>query len=296
MEKIGYLGLGIMGKGMASRLAELGHEVVVWNRTRQVAEEMGEGVVIAENPRQAAEGCDIVFTMLADPAAVNHVVFGANGLLEGLKPGAVYIDCSTVDPETSRKLGAAAKNKGADFLDAPVGGSKDAAATGQLTMMIGGDEAVLEKVRPVLEKLSRKITYAGGTGHGAGLKLCFNLMVSHMAAALAESFILAAKGGIDPQLILDALNASVLASKFLDWKGTCMLDHDFVTNFSIKLMHKDVNLMMQTAYNLNVPLPVTASVKELFGMAKSSGDPEADFSSVIRVLEELTNTEVKRQS
>lgn len=295
MESIGLLGLGIMGRGMAIRLAKCGYQVTVWNRTRGKAEELVQfGAKVADTPRQAAEGNDIVITMLADPKAVKEVDYGPDGVLAGLKAGAVLIDCSTVDPATSRKLASRAGEAGADFLDCPVGGSKVAAENGELVLMVAGDPAVVARVRPVLEKMSKKITYAGETGMGASLKLCFNLIVSHMAAGLSESLMLGARSGLDPALVLDAVNGAVIGSKFYEWKGACILDRDFSTNFSLKLMHKDLNLMMETAYDLNTPLPVTASVKELFGMAAACCDPEADFSSVIRALETVTGTEVRR--
>ena len=295
MEKIGFLGLGIMGRGMAMTLAKAGYPLTVWNRTPEKAKEFAAlGVEVADSPEQAAEGNDVVIMMLADPTAVREVAYGPNGVLEGLRDGAVLIDCSTVDPATSQNLASAAGQKGARFLDSPVAGSRKAAEDGQLILMVGGDENTLGKVRAVLETLSKTIIHAGGTGMGTYLKLCFNLIVGHMSAALAEALVAGAKAGLDPAVILEAVNSSVLANKFYEWKGNCILDRDFTTNFSVRLMHKDLNLMMSAAYGLNIPLPVTASVKELFGIAKSCCDPEADFCSVVRALEMVTGIEVKR--
>lgn len=295
MEKIGFLGLGIMGRGMAMTLAKAGYPLTVWNRTPEKAKEFAAlGVEVADSPEQAAEGNDVVIMMLADPTAVREVAYGPNGVLEGLRDGAVLIDCSTVDPATSQNLASAAGQKGARFLDSPVAGSRKAAEDGQLILMVGGDENTLGKVRAVLETLSKTIIHAGGTGMGTYLKLCFNLIVGHMSAALAEALVAGAKAGLDPAVILEAVNSSVLANKFYEWKGNCILDRDFTTNFSVRLMHKDLNLMMSAAYGLNIPLPVTASVKELFGIAKSCCDPEADFCSVVRALETVTGVEVKR--
>jgi len=295
VEKIGFLGLGIMGRGMAMTLAKAGYPLTVWNRTPEKAKEFAAlGVEVADSPEQAAEGNDVVIMMLADPTAVREVAYGPNGVLEGLRDGAVLIDCSTVDPATSQNLASAAGQKGARFLDSPVAGSRKAAEDGQLILMVGGDENTLGKVRAVLETLSKTIIHAGGTGMGTYLKLCFNLIVGHMSAALAEALVAGAKAGLDPAVILEAVNSSVLANKFYEWKGNCILDRDFTTNFSVRLMHKDLNLMMSAAYGLNIPLPVTASVKELFGIAKSCCDPEADFCSVVRALETVTGVEVKR--
>lgn len=295
MAKVAVLGMGIMGQGMALTLIREGHEVTVWNRTRDRAEELaGRGATVADTPKQAAESKDFVIAMLANPDAVQAVAFGDHGLIGSLKEGAVLIDCSTVDPATSAVLAEAAAERGAGFLDSPVGGSKVAAESGELILMVGGDEATFEKAKPILEALSKKIIRAGGTTMGSYLKLCFNLMVSHMSAALAEALVFGAKAGLDPALVLDTINAGVIGSKFYEWKGGCMLDRDFTTNFSINLMHKDLNLIMSAAYGLNVPLPVSASVKELFGTAKSCCDPEEDFCAVIRALESVTHFEVER--
>ena len=293
MKKIGFLGLGIMGRGMAVNLAKAGYPIAVWNRTRNKAEELASlGVSVADTPRQAAEGNDVVITMLADPPAVEAVAFGPEGLVAGLRSGAIVIDCSTIDPATSGKFAKAVEAKGARFLDAPVGGSKKAAEDGELLLMVGGDEGVLAEVREILEKVSRKIIYAGGSGAGTYLKLCFNLIGSHSVAALAESLVLGKKAGLDPRVVLEAIGSSVLASRFIEWKGGCMIDRDFTTNFSLRLMHKDINLMMSAAYGLNIPLPVTASVKELFAVGKSCCDPEEDFSSIVRAMEMIAKVEL----
>ena len=295
MERIGFLGLGIMGRGMAMNLAKAGHPLTVWNRTRSKAGEFAAmGASVADTPRQAAEGGDVIIMMLSDPAAVEEVAYGPDGVTTGLREGAVLMDCSTVDPATSQRLAEAAGERGARFLDSPVAGSKKAAEEGELILMVGGDEQTLANARPILEKLSKKIIHAGGAGMGAYLKLCFNLVVSHMTTALSETLVLGAKAGLDPALILDTINSGVIGSKFYEWKGSCILDRDFTTNFSLKLMHKDLNLMMSAAYGLGIPLPVTASVKELFGTAKSCCNPEEDFCSVIRALETATHFEVRK--
>jgi len=295
MKRLSFLGLGIMGRGMAMNLAKAGYPLTVWNRTRSKAEELAAvGASVADTPRQAAESSDVIIMMLADPAAVEEAAFSLDGVVAGLREGVVLIDCSTVDPATSQRLAEAARKKGARFLDSPVAGSKKAAEEGELILMVGGDDGALAQVRPILERLSKKIIHAGATGMGTYLKLCFNLVVSHMTTALSETLILGAKAGLDPKLILDTINSGVIGSKFYEWKGSCILDRDFTTNFSLKLMHKDLSLIMSAAYGLGIPLPVTASVKELFGTAKSCCNPEEDFCSVIRALETATHFEVRK--
>jgi len=294
-KRIGFVGLGIMGSGMAANLLRAGYVVKVFNRTRSKAEELaGAGALIAPTPAEAARGSDVVITMLADPPAVKDAVLGRNGVIEGLAAGAVLVDCSTVDPMTTAATLQAAAEKGARFLDAPVGGSKDAAAAGELLLMVGGDEKALDEVRDVLEVMSRKIIYAGPSGSGTMLKLCFNLMVSHVAAGLSEALVLGVKAGLPPQRIIDALMSGVLASRFIEWKGGCIVDRDFTTNFSIKLMHKDLNLLAGAGHSYDVPLPVTAAVKELFAMAKARGQEDEDFCSVIKVIEDFAGVDVKR--
>ncbi|MHB0912806.1 MAG: NAD(P)-dependent oxidoreductase [Armatimonadota bacterium] len=290
MKSIGFLGLGIMGQGMAANLAEAGNAVKVWNRTPGKA----VGFPEAETPRQAAEGADVVITMLSTPDALMEVALGDDGLLAGLEKGAVLIDCSTVDPSTSRKLAAEAEARGARFMDCPVTGSKPAAESGELVFMAGGDAETLEEMRPVLDAMGRKIIHAGGVGSGSQLKLCFNLMVGHAMAALSESLVLGAKAGLDPSVILEAIGSGMVASKFYDWKGRSIIDRDFSTNFSLALMHKDLGLMLSSGQELSVPLPVTEAVTELFATAKGMFDPEADLCSLVRALEAATDTEVKR--
>ena len=293
-QQIGFVGLGIMGRGMAANLLKAGYELTVYNRTRARAEEFAKiGAKIADTPAQAAQGKHVVITMLADPPAINEAVLGKNGVIDGLESGAILIDCSTVDPATTRATLEAAQKKGVQFLDCPVAGSKDAAAKGELILMLGGDEQTIAQVRDILEVVSKCIIHAGPSGSGTMVKLCFNLAVSHMAAALSEALVLGVKGGLKPEVIVETFMAGTIGAPFYRWKGGCIMDRDFTTHFSTDLMHKDLTLMMSAGRELDVPLPVTAAVKELFTMAKSHGEAEADFCSVIKILEDLAGVEVK---
>ena len=294
-KKIGFAGLGIMGAGMASHLLRSSYDVAAYNRTRSRAEELvALGAKVADTPADAARGREVVITMLADPPAVNEVVLGEKGIIEGLEKGAVLIDCSTVDPATTEATRKAAESKGARFIDCPVAGSKDAAAKGELILMTGGAPDAVDSVRDVLETFSARIVYAGPSGSGTMLKLCFNLFVSHMAAALSEALVLGVKSGLKPETILETVMAGTVGARFYEWKGGCIMDRDFTTSFSTKLMHKDTGLIMSAANALAVPLPVTAAVKELFTMAKAHGQADEDFCSVIKVLEDLSGVEVRR--
>jgi len=292
--RVGFIGLGIMGGGMAASVLRAGYDLTVYNRTRSKCANLERmGARIADTPAGAAKGAGVVITMLADPPAVREAVLGKNGVIEGLESGAVLVDCSTVDPETTAALRAAAESKGAKSLDAPVTGSRAAAEDGELVLMIGGEEGTIEKARPVLEAMSSKIMHAGPSGSGTMIKLCFNLFVSHMAASLAEALVLGVKSGLKPQMIIDAVMAGRIQSPYYEWKGGGIIDRDFSTNFSTKLMHKDTNLIMSAGYSLGVPLPVTAAVKELLQMAKGEGLSEEDFCSVVKVIEQNAGVEVR---
>lgn len=294
--RVGFVGLGIMGSGMAANLLKEGFEVCVYNRTRSRCLELEKlGAKTAETPADAARGATVVVTMLADPPAIKEAVLGNGGVIEGLEPGSVLIDCSTVDPDTTSATRAAAESRGAAFLDSPVTGSKSAAESGELVMMIGGDDKTLAAVRPVLDAMSSRIIHAGPSGSGTMLKLCFNLFVSHMAASLAEALSLGVKSGLKPETILEAVMAGKIQSPFYEWKGNCIADRDFSTNFSTKLMHKDTGMIMSAAQGLGVPLPVTAAVKELFQMAKCRGLEDEDFCSVAKVIEQDAGIEIRNE-
>lgn len=293
--KIGFLGLGIMGSGMVQSLLREGYDLTIYNRTREKSKPLEAlGAKVVDSPAMAAKGNNVVITMLADPAAVRETVLAPGGVIEGMEHGAILIDCSTVDPETTAATFHAAAEKNISFLDSPVGGSKAAAAKGELILLVGGDEAVMEDVRDILDALSKKIVYAGPSGSGTMLKLCFNLTVSHVMAALSEALVLGVSGGLQPEVIVEGLMSGIIASPFIEWKGNCIMDRDFSTNFSTKLMHKDLNLMMSAAYGLNAPLPVTAAVKELFSMAKGSGLGDDDFCSIVKILENFAGVEVRK--
>ncbi len=293
-QSVGFIGLGIMGRGMARNLIKSGFSVTVYNRTRARSEELAaDGAIIAETPADAVRGKDFVITMLSDPAAVQAVIEGEHGLAAGLGAGTVLIDCSTVDPETSAMLLQLARSKGAAFLDSPVTGSKLGAEAGELVLLLGGEADVLEKARGVLEAMSKKIIHAGPSGSGTLLKLCFNLMVSSTAVALSESLVLGTKGGLNPQVVADALMAGALSSYFIDWKSKSILSGDFDTHFSTKLMLKDTKLITSTAQSLGFDLPTTSAVRDKLQEAADSGLAEEDFCSVVKVYEKAAGVEAR---
>ena len=288
MKKIGFLGLGIMGTGMCKRLLGAGFELTVYNRTPGKSTELlGLGALEAGTPAEAVSDSDVSITMLGDPASVKEVILGKEGVLEGIKKGATHIDMTTVDPNTARRLGNAFYQKGSHFIEAPVTGSKIAAGSGELVLMVGGEEKDLERVLPVLKPLSKKIVHMGDIGTGAMMKLVNNLSMAGAMEAFFEGFTLGRKAGLAPEKIFEVLNDSALASPLLKMKGTAVLTKNFETHFSLKHMAKDIRLAVTEGRRLEVPLPVTSVVDGLFDIAKSQGLDELDFAALIRVVEQM---------
>jgi 3-hydroxyisobutyrate dehydrogenase/2-hydroxy-3-oxopropionate reductase len=221
------------------------------------------------------------------------VILGSEGIITGAKPGTVVVDASTVSPSTSRKIGAALSKNGIKFLDAPCTGSKPGAEGGTLTFMIGGDHEVYEKVLPYLEPMGKQLYYCGGPGMGLHAKLTQNLVLSNILQAFNEGMVLAVKAGVDPELMLEILSNSAAKSGLISYKAPYVFRRDFTTNFSVKWMHKDIGLMLESAGELSVPLPLTAVTQQMFRAAIAQGHADEDICSTIKVLEGLTGTEVK---
>lgn len=283
---VGFIGLGTMGRPMAERLRAAGYPLTVYNRTPEKCHPLVTlGAVRAPSP-QAAAASEIVITMVSTPQAAEAVVLGPEGAARGLHRGSVLMDMSTVAPETSRRLGAAAATRGASFLDAPVVGSKGPAERGELVILVGGDAAVLARCRPVLSAMGKAVIHAGAIGQGAALKLCVNLILAHLAAGFAEGILLARRAGVDPQTLLAVLEAGTFSSPWYQTKGRAMLRGDFAAHFALKHMHKDVRLIGALAQSLEVELPVTQAVRALYQAAEAGGAAELDYSAVLAHLEQ----------
>lgn len=296
--KLGFLGLGIMGYPMARHLLEAGHEVALWSHTASKAAELaGKGNGKAcKTPREVGERAEVVFLCVGDTAMSERVTLGQDGVIEGVQAGAVVVDCSTVAPSYARRAAAALKAKGADFLDAPCTGSKPGAEGGTLTFMIGGDPAVYEKVKPYLEPMGKRLYYCGGTGLGLHAKLTQNLILSNLLQAFNEGLVLSTKAGVDPELMLDILDNSAAKSGLVSFKAPYVFRRDFSTNFSVRWMHKDIGLMLETGVELEVPLPLTSLTRQMFQAAIAEGHADEDICSTIKVLESMTGVEVKGSS
>lgn len=294
MANLGFLGLGIMGYPMARHLLAAGHRVALWSHTASKAVELaakGDGLV-CNTPRQVAENADIIFLCVGDTDMSAKVTLGENGLIEGLRPGTIIADCSTVAPAYAHRAAASLADKGAHFLDAPVTGSKPGAEGATLTFMVGGDPAVFEKVKPFMELMGKRFYYCGTTGLGLHAKLTQNLILSNLLQAFNEGMVLAAKAGVDPELMLDILDNSAAKSGLVSFKAPYVFRRDFSTNFSTRWMHKDIGLMLDSANDLQVPLPLTSLTRQMFQMAIAKGTADEDMCSTIKVLEEVAGVQV----
>ena len=294
MMKIAYLGMGTMGRGMAANLLKAGYPVTAWNRTAErCAPLVAQGAQQAASPAEAAAGADLVMYCLSDDAAVEDLVWGAGELLAAVQPGQIVVDMTTLHPDTSRKEAAAYSAKGGRFLDAPVFGSKNEAAEGGLWIVVGGDHGLYQEVLPVLEALSETTHYMGANGQGASMKLVGNLLVAAQLEALGEAMVLATKAGLDPKDVLGVLHVTDFKSPIFDGVGGALIRRDFETNFALKLMLKDANLIARFAQDLNVPVPAAAATREVIKGAINKGWGEENASAFIRNLEEQAGVVVQ---
>lgn len=293
---IGFVGAGLMGRGMARSLIRKGHSLRIYNRTRAKAEEVAQlGGTVAATPAEAARGAEVVITMLADPKAVADCFEGPDGILATLGKGAVVIDSSTVSPPTTQKMARSVAAKGGHLLDAPVFGSKNEAENGTLGFIVGGDRTVFDSVQDVLGGLG-KSTYMGPTGMGAYAKLVVNLVIASELEAFHEGMVLATKAGLDPDLMYSVLMNSRARAGIFEMKGPNILKRDFSAFFPLRLMDKDMRLALETADALRLPMPVVKAVKDVLGQCVAAGQAEEDFSSAIKHLERAGGVEVASRS
>ena len=284
--KIGFIGLGIMGSRMAANLQKQGHSLVVFNRTRDKADALiADGARWAQTPAALASQVEIVFTMLAHPAAVEEAALGQDGLLSELTPGKIWIDCSTVDPSFSRRIAAAAAEHGIHFLGAPVSGSKGVAAEAKLTFLVGGQANILETCRPLLDCMGSKIIHCGGPGAGASLKIVMNQLLGTVMAAFAEGLVLGESLGLSREALFGALLSGPAAAPFLSVKRERIEKGDFEhADFPLQWLQKDLQLATASAYETGVAMPVTNVAKEIYRLAIREGHGEQDFSAIYDYL------------
>jgi len=293
MKQVAFIGLGLMGKPMARNILKAGYPLTVQNRTRDKTRELEKaGAQVASSPGEAARSADVVITMVSDPPAVREVVLGPQGVVHGARRGAVLIDMSTISPADSRSLADEMGKFGISLLDAPVSGSVQGATDGTLAIMVGGDRSIFTESEPLFRTMGDKIFYTGPQGSGSTMKMVINLVGAAALMSLGESLVLGTKAGLDPKQIIQVLEAGAMRSALISLKGPRILRRDFSAQFPLKLMHKDLGLILATAAREGVSLPVTALIKELYQVACSRNQGDLDYSAIITILEELNGVTV----
>ncbi|MCQ2009705.1 NAD(P)-dependent oxidoreductase [Sporolactobacillus sp. STSJ-5] len=283
---IGFIGIGIMGSRMARRLLDAGHELIVYNRTKSKTEPLiKKGALLAGSPKEVGSQADIVFTMLANPQAVDAVAYGDNGLLAGMKQDALWVDSSTISPTQSVKLADDAKNEGIHFLDAPVAGSTGPAEKGELIFFVGGESRDLEKVRPLLNIMGKEIHHKGANGTGTAMKLVNNLMLGQTVAAFSEAVAFGESLGLDKAGVIKSLFAGPTAAPILHFKESKMMNEDFENaDFKVNSIYKDMELASEEAYKHGFALPLSNTLKAMYGLCQQQGKGEYDFATIYDFL------------
>ncbi len=287
-----------MGAPMARHLLEAGHEVALWSHTAAKAAQFNgtKGATACATPAEVARQSECVFLCVGDTAMSREVIMGEQGLVQGAKSGFTIVDCSTVSPSESKQMAADLAWKGIAFLDAPCTGSKAGAEGGTLTFMVGGEKEVFERVRPYFEAMGKLLYYCGGAGMGLHAKLSQNLILGNLLQAFNEALVMSTKAGVDPELMLDILNNSAARSGMISAKAPAVFRRDFSTNFSVKWLEKDMSLMLDSAAELNVPVPLTSLSRQFYRAAIAGGYGEDDICGSIRVLEGMTGCQVISQA
>ena len=285
--RIGFIGLGLMGRPMAMNLLKAGHSLTVWNRTSSRARELvAAGATLAKNPREAAAASDILFTIVSDPPALEEVLWGQqgnnDGAMAGLRPGSIYIDSSTVAPALTRRVAAVCAEHGVRYLDAPVTGGDWGAREGNLVFMIGGAADTLREAEPVLGVLGKKWFHLGPNGAGQTVKLAMNAILALQVGAMAEALALVNKAGLKGEQLIEVMQSSMARSGVLDIKAPLMVTGDFKPSFPLRLMHKDLGLALDLVNQLGVALPATAAAREVYNYVKGTSPNDLDYSGVMR--------------
>lgn len=294
MEKVAFLGLGIMGYNVSANLLKAGHPLTVYNRTAERAVGLVKaGAQQARTPREAVADADVIMIMLSDDKAIEGVVFGPDGVLEGVRAGQVAIDLTTCMPKTSLREAAAFNSKGVEFLDAPVFGSKGESRDAGLWIVSGGKREIFDRMLPLFKVISATQHYMGENGKGTSMKLCGNLVVASQLEALGEAMTLATKAGLNAEDVLGVLHVTDFKSPIFDGVGDALARRDFSPSFYLKLMLKDANLISSFAQELNVPLPASAATREVIKTAVNRGWGDENASAMIKVIEQMAGVEVK---
>jgi 2-hydroxy-3-oxopropionate reductase len=290
--KVGFIGLGIMGRPMAGHLLRGGHTLHIHSRGNPPPDLIEAGAVAGTSPRDVAERSDVVITMLPDTPDVEAVVFGADGIAEGLSPGKILIDMSSISPLATKTFARRLAGKGCDWLDAPVSGGDVGARNATLSIMVGGSVSAFDRVRPVLELMGKNITLVGGPGDGQTAKVANQIIVALTIEAVAEALLFASKAGANPARVRKALMGGFASSRILEVHGERMVARTFDPGFRIELHQKDLNLALQSARELQVSLPNTAATQELFNTCAAHGGSRWDHSAIVKALELMADHEI----
>ena len=295
MAKLGFVGLGIMGRPMMKNLLKAGHSVVAYTRTASVLDPcVAEGAERGASNSDVGARADVIFTMLPDGPEVEEVVLGDGGILEGAKKGAIIVDMSSINPLVSQKIGEACAAMGVEFLDAPVSGGEPKAIDGTLAIMVGGSEAAYGRVEPLLKCMGSSVTLTGPVGAGNTTKLANQIMVACNIAAMGEALTLATRCGLNPEVVVNAVKSGLAGSAVLNAKAPMLIDRNFKPGFRIRLHQKDLRNALQTAEATNVALPLTAAVQQMISALMANDKGELDHSAIATVVEGLSGVEVKR--
>lgn len=293
--KIGFIGLGIMGKPMSKNLLKKGYELVVCDVVQSAVDEVVQcGANAALTPKDVAAQANIIITMLPNSPQVKQVVLGKNGIIEGAKSGTIVIDMSSISPLVSREVGAKLAESGIEMLDAPVSGGEPKAIDGTLSVMVGGKSQIFDSCYDIMKAMAGSVVLTGDIGAGNVTKLANQIIVAVNIAAMSEALVLAAKAGVQPELVYQAIRGGLAGSTVLDAKAPLVMDRKFDPGFRINLHIKDLNNVMDTAHGIGVPLPLTAAVMEMMQALKIDGMGDDDHGSLIRYYEKMAQVEVKR--
>ncbi|MEE9256386.1 MAG: NAD(P)-binding domain-containing protein [bacterium] len=295
---VGFIGLGLMGRPMSRRLLAAGHPLAVANRSRPAVDALAaEGAAACASPGEVAGRSEVIFTMLPDAPDVEKVVFGPDGLAGSMKPGSVLIDCTSNDPRSAERVAEALAERGAAFLDAPVSGAPEGAGEGTLAIMVGGPKETFERCRPLLEILGRKVVHVGeGPGAGCVAKLANQILVGVTFLGVAESLVFGAKAGLDPAALADVMGAGLARCGALEVKAPKILSGDFRPGGKVSSHIKDLRYALAKAEELEVPLPGTSLVAELFGSLHSAGEGDLDHIAIVRAIERMAGVEARAKS
>jgi 2-hydroxy-3-oxopropionate reductase len=291
---IGFIGLGIMGRPMAKNLIKAGYKLTVYDKFAKFDDLTALGAAGAASNKEVASKSDVIITMLPNSPHVKEALLGEGGVIEGSRSGQIVVDMSSIAPEASQEVGAALQAKGVAFLDAPVSGGEPKAVDGTLAIMAGGDRQTFDTVKPILEKMGSSVVLVGGIGAGNVTKLANQIIVALNIAAVSEAFVLAAKAGVEPAKVFDAIKGGLAGSTVMNAKAPMILDGNFKPGFRIELHIKDLQNALDTGHSLNVPLPLTANVMETMQALKVDGLAASDHSAIVRFYEKLAHIEARK--